>query len=127
MAKNRFRILYLILFIAYIGAVFYLCFGYFEPDMKVPRKLFGIRTDKVVHFLMFFPYVFLAQGAFCRKNPWKCLVFVIITGILTAFSMEMLQSELTTYRSTDPWDLSINLSAITLSSVILSLAMIRKP
>ena len=45
-----------IVFAVYILAVLVLCFGKFESTEDVPMDLWGIPTDKVVHFLMFFPF-----------------------------------------------------------------------
>ena len=48
-----------VLFAMYLVAVAVLCFGKFDSSQDVPKSLWGIPTDKVVHFLMFF-----------RFRPW---------------------------------------------------------
>ena len=126
MGNSRHRGIYLVLFILYIGAVSWLCFGRFESDMDIPRRIFGIETDKIVHFAIFFPYVFLAHGAFFRKNYWKTFTLAVIAATVTAFAMELLQGAVTSHRYTDPWDLVINISAITAASLILAVAALLK-
>ena len=108
-------------FILYLGVLVYLCFGHPTAFFKVPHSLWGIPIDKVIHFLMFFPYPFFAQAAFYFKNRWRSLVFVIITGIIFCFAFELLQDKITTYRTTDPWDLFYNVAAVTVGSTIIAL------
>lgn len=106
------------LFIIYMGAVAYICFGHPTAVIKVPRELWGIPFDKIVHFAIFFPYPFLAQEAFYFRDKWRSLVIAILTGLIFCFTFELLQEKITTYRTTDPWDLSINVAALTLGSFI---------
>ena len=58
-----------ILFAVYLAAVAFLCFGQFSSSQDVPMDLWGIPTDKVVHFLMFFPFPLLACLAFGARLP----------------------------------------------------------
>jgi len=110
------------LFILYLGALSYLCFGHPTAILKtIPRELWGLPFDKCVHFIMFFPYPFLAQEAFYRKNKWRSMVLTILTALAFCFAFELLQDKLTTYRSTDPWDLSINVASVTVGSIIVSI------
>ncbi len=108
-------------FILYMGFLAYLCFGHPTAFFKVPRTLWGIPIDKVIHFAMFFPYPFFAQAAFFFKNRWRSLVFVIITGIIFCYTFELLQDKITTYRTSDPWDLSANIAAVTIGSTIIAI------
>ena len=55
-----------ILFAVYLAAVLVLCFGKFPSSEDVPKYLWGIPTDKIVHFLMFLPFPVLAYLAFDR-------------------------------------------------------------
>jgi len=100
------------IFIIYLIIVAYLSFGHVTPPSSWPMKIYGIYLDKYVHFLMFFPYVILAHLAFCRKNFWRTLVIVLITGIFVSFPFELLQTAITEYRTTEPWDLVINMGAM---------------
>lgn len=125
-SRNK-RWLYVPLFVLYVGAIIYLCFGNFtDISGKVPLTILGIQTDRIVHFAMFFPYIFLAQAAFAGKNPWKTLVWVTISAIAMAYALELLQGVVTTTRTTDPWDLSINLSAVTTATLIMAIATSRR-
>lgn len=117
----------IVLFIIYIGCVTYLCFGQPPKSVHIPKELWGLPFDKCVHFLMFFPYPLLAHEAFYFKNKWRSLVLAILTGLVLCFAMELLQDKITTYRTTDPWDLSINVASVTISSIITSiLTLFRK-
>ena len=125
--KRVHHVIAILLFIIYIGFVTYLCFGHPPKSVHLPHELWGLPFDKCVHFLMFFPYPLLAHDAFYFKNKWRALVFAILTGLVLCFTMELLQDKITTYRTTDPWDLSINVASVTISSIITAvLALFRK-
>ena len=111
-----------IVFWLYIAAVLYLCFGKFDDLSSVPRSIWGIPTDKVVHFCMFFPFPILAFFAFdpftdtVRQSLLSCgLTFVI--GVLVAAGTEFGQSFLP-YRSGDHRDLVADCTALLISTVI---------
>ena len=55
-----------ILFGLYLVAVAVLCFARFPESEDVPKSLLGIPMDKIVHFLMFFPFPVLTYLAFDR-------------------------------------------------------------
>jgi len=120
---NKRRIFGIIILIAYIATVCYLCFGKFEDIPNVPRMLFGYPIDKVVHFFMFFPFPFLlwfAFGDLCKK-PWQTLLFIVIAfliGCLAAAGTEIGQQELTNYRSGDPLDFKADCISMAISSII---------
>lgn len=110
------------LFILYLGFLTYLCFGHPTTIFKtIPKELWGLPFDKCVHFIMFFPYPFMAQEAFVRKNKWRAMVLTILSALLFCFSFELLQGRLTTWRTTDPWDLSINVASVTAGSIIVAI------
>ena len=130
MSKSASRhITFIALFIIYLGVVAYLCFGHPAAFIKIPRTItllkWTVPTDKFIHFLMFFPYPFLAQEAFYFNNKWRSLVFVILTALAFCFTFELLQDEITKnlpYRRTsDPWDLSVNIAAVSIGSLIVSI------
>ena len=105
-----------------MGVLIYLYFGKFPPFLKLPRTILDIPSDKVGHFLMFLPYPFLAHGSsFTGKRKWRDLLFVHLSGIAIAFVFELLQSTLSTWRTTDPWDLVANVASITLATLILAI------
>ena len=116
------RIMARIIFWIYIAVVLFLCFGKFGNLHGVPRAIWGIPTDKVVHFLMFFPFpilAFLAYDVF-TDNLWKSLLFCLATflfGVLIAAGTEYGQSFLP-HRSGDRHDLQADVLALSISAFI---------
>lgn len=122
---------FLVLFLGYLGIVAWCCFGHFDSLPVVQSELFGIPMDKVVHFLMFLPFVFLGYMAFYSnsRKKWKSVLIalaVLAAGILIAAATELGQS-LTDYRSGDPWDLAADISGLGLAFVlVVALVLIQK-
>ena len=119
-----------ILFAAYLVAVAVLCFGKFESSQDMPMDLWGIPTDKIVHFLMFFPFLLLAYLAFDRYKGnrsssflWTGLAF--LGGCAYAAVTELVQSRLS-YRSGDPIDFQADFLALAASSVIILVVILLK-
>ncbi len=117
------NILGLTLFLAYLGAVAYCCFGHFSdlPEISVDKFL-GIPMDKIVHFLMFFPFPILCHIAFNGrgKRPGKpALVtgLVFLAGCLIAAATEIGQS-FTDYRSGDVLDFAADTLSLAISSIV---------
>ena len=108
----------IVLFLAYLGTVAWLCFGNFKPGPDIPRQVWNIPIDKVVHFLMFLPFPVLGTLAFEFHSWWRslCLSTMLANGI--AFLFEHLQSRITDTRITDPTDLNANLLGITAGLLI---------
>lgn len=110
------------LLLMYFAAVAYLCFANFDSVPQVSRYIFGIPTDKVVHFVMFFPFpilVFLAVDRFTTK-PWHSLLMMTgtyLVGCLLAAGTEYGQS-LLIYRSCDVMDFKADSLALAISSLI---------
>ena len=130
MTHNQ-KILFRILFLLYLTGVLYLCFGRFDNAPSVEWSLFGIPTDKLVHFCMFFPFPILAFLAFDRytETVRQTLTFVGVTlavGLLLAVGTEWGQAHFTDYRSADPWDFVADTSALVVSSILVSIWDIRK-
>lgn len=123
-----------ILFVLYLASVLWLCFGQFDSVPDVPRSLWGIPMDKIVHFLMFLPFPILAYYAFDRYSEkfWPSLLWSLVTlaaGIALAAGTEVGQARLTTYRSGDPLDFRADLLAMaagTLTVILLNLRKLRK-
>ena len=131
MTAKHLKILFRVLFFMYLASVLLLCFGKFSSAPSVPLKLFGIPTDKLVHFCMFFPFPILSFLAFDRftETVSRTLVFTGITlaaGILLALFTEWGQAYLTNYRSGDLWDLLADILALILSSLLVIFLDIRK-
>ena len=119
-----------IIFAVYVIAVLVLCFGKFESSQDMPKDLWGIQLDKIVHFLMFFPFPLLAYLAFDRYRekrwaaaPWTGVA--LAGGALFAAFTEIVQSRLS-YRSGDPADFKADFLAILLSSVIVLTVILLK-
>ena len=119
-----------ILFAVYLAAVAFLCFGQFSSSQDVPMALWGIPTDKVVHFLMFFPFPLLACLAFggYRGKPGQAVLktaLAFLAGCAFAAGTEWVQTRLP-YRSGDPVDFQADTLALLLSSVIVLLLVLVK-
>ncbi|MBR1926668.1 MAG: VanZ family protein [Bacteroidales bacterium] len=120
-----------ILFLAYLGMVLWCCFGHFDNLPKVQRHVLGIQTDKVVHFIMFLPFVFLGYLSFAsitkKRSGAALLAFaVFLVGILMAVATEKAQS-LTTYRSGDVMDFVADAGGLALAFLcVLALILLRK-
>ena len=129
------RIVAQIVFWIYIAAVLYLCFGKFGHIRGVPRRIWGVPTDKFVHFCMFLPFTVLAYFAFKPGKTdrlWKSLLFCTVTflvGVLIAAGTEYGQTFLP-YRSGDRRDLQADVMALAAGTfivlVIVSVTHLRK-
>ena len=129
MTRKR-NILALVLFAVYLGAVAYCCFGHFNDLPEIGQdSLFGIPMDKVVHFLMFFPFPILCFIVFSNHvyKTWHtilavCVVF--LAGCLIAAGTEIGQS-FTDYRSCDIMDFVADATSLAISSVIVLIIDLR--
>ncbi len=125
------KILFQVIFYLYVAAVLFLCFAHFEQTPSIEWSLFGIPSDKVVHFCMFFPFPILAFLAFDRytETVSSTLLFsgiTLLVGILLAGGTEWGQAHLTDYRSGDPLDLLADGLALVLSTLLVIFLDIRK-
>lgn len=123
--KKR-NILALLLFLAYLAAIAYCCFWQFNELPNIGQdSIFGIPMDKIVHFLMFFPFPFLCFLAFVRRtykahHTVIAVGIVFLTGCVIAAGTEIGQS-FTEYRSGDVLDFAADALALAISSVIVML------
>lgn len=111
-------------------AVLFLCFAELGSFNNVRKEIFNIPVDKVVHFLMFFPFPILAYVSFGRftKNPLHSLLLslgLFIIGFLIAIGTEAVQ-EFLKYRTGDAKDLMADGLALGISSIIVLIADLRK-
>ena len=118
-----------IVFAVYILTVLVLCFGEFENTEDVPKYLWGLPTDKIVHFLMFLPLAVLTYFAFDGYSQkrgvsilWAAIAFAC--GCLFAAGTELVQSGLS-YRSGDPADFLADFLGLLVSSVIVLLVILK--
>lgn len=119
-----------VLFAMYLVAVAVLCFGKFDSSQDVPKSLWGIPTDKVVHFLMFFPLPALAYLAFDRYKGNRSSSFLwagvaFLAGCAYAAGTELIQSRLS-YRSGDPVDFQADFLALAACSVFILIIILLK-
>ena len=127
MNMRKQRILAILLFILYLCAVAYCCFGHFNDLPQIGQdSRWGIPMDKVVHFIMFFAFPILCYAAFRPKSEkgWRIALAVAIIfaiGCAMAAGTEIGQSS-TTYRSGDPMDFLADFTALASTSVITLLA-----
>ena len=68
-----------ILSAVYLAAVSFICFWNFGSLANVPATWLGIESDKVVHFLMFLPFVPLGCGCFelRSKGPVRAILAIV--------------------------------------------------
>ena len=105
----------------YIAAIAYLCFGHFDNLPHPDKHLFGIETDKLVHFCMFLPFPILSYFAI-GKVPGtygKALLLVLViflSGCIVAASTEIIQSRIP-YRTADHLDFLADGIALGISSL----------
>ena len=115
------KTLKILLFIIYLGMVAYVCFDNFDslPDMS--STFLGIPKDKIVHFIMFFPFPLLAYMVFGRfKTDWKAVLWtavIFVAGCLLASLTEIVQSTLS-YRSAEIADFRADCIALAISSIM---------
>lgn len=86
----------ILLFAFYLAAVAYLCFLKPGSIPVLQQFIFGIPTDKVIHFIMFLPYPILAYISFRpdRKGVLThmlALIAIIAVGAAMAMGVERLQ------------------------------------
>lgn len=120
--KTGYRIFFKIIFLLYITAVAYACFGHFSEVPNLSQPWLGVPNDKILHFLMFLPFPILCYLSFGqkRRNPWRAMLGVIlifIIGCLVAAGTEVVQSYLS-YRSGDPTDFVADCLSLFISSLV---------
>lgn len=123
--KTAFKVLFFI----YLAGVLFLCFGRFDNAPSVPSVL-GIQVDKILHFLLFFPFPILAFLAFDKHTETVAtsLIFTGISlagGILLALATEFGQA-LTSWRSGDIWDFLADVTGLIVGSILVLYIDIRK-
>ena len=114
----------------YFVAVLVLCLA---PPQQIPglhMAFWGIPADKIIHFLMFFPYPAIAYIAFrpAEGRKWRhilVLLAVFCAGIGIAMGTEMLQS-LSKYRSYELTDFYADVFGMECCAFITALFIIFK-
>ena len=125
-AKTYFRILLAV----YLVTVFILCFGKFEAGPDISMSVWGIPTDKLVHFAMFLPFPILTYFSLgghleSRRSRILALLQILFAGLLLAVATESAQSFIP-YRSGEWFDLLADSLGILTATLILLPFVCRK-
>src|SRR5574344_430677 len=114
------------LFCLYLGLVSFFCFYNISmPDVDLAKYFLGIRLDRYAHFIMFFPYPFIAwltcnySRHLTKWNKYSLLI-TFLTGILLAVSTELIQGILLKSREGDILDFVADFCGIAIGSLIVS-------
>ncbi|MEG1485286.1 MAG: VanZ family protein [Bacteroidales bacterium] len=124
MDKNKIYITVTALFLLYLLTVLFFClYNFTNNNINLAEYFFGIRLDRVFHFLMFLPYPFVCWLFFNYNKYIKIFkeytfAAIILSGILFASMAEASQELLTTYRDSDPYDLAANITGILIGSLL---------
>lgn len=119
-----------ILFVLYLAAVAYLCFSNSAGLPRIPAFSFP-GADKLVHFLMFFPFTPLLwfssrrSGNVTSQETVKRLGLICLTGFAFGLSTEIIQAILP-YREADIKDLLADTLGIAASALVLVAIIKRK-
>lgn len=120
---NRFTWASRVMLIIYVAAVLVLCLVNIPTVEELPKTIFGIPLDKVLHFCMFLPYPILIYGSFhnMTSRPYGhmlMLMTIILSGLGFAFGIEFLQG-LTESRSAEFLDFIADALGLFTSSFII--------
>ena len=123
-------LIYRIAMLVYLVVVGYLCFARIDGIQSAPLSIFGIASDKVVHFLMFLPFAPLAFLCLGRKaaTPVRAVLVtlaIFLVGCVIAGATEVMQGW-TGYRTSDPRDFVADTLALALGSVAVIIMEARK-
>ena len=121
-SKRNYHALWIVLFCLYMAGVAWLYFSSGEVSFELPKSLFGIPFDKVVHYSMFLPFPILFTLALDFRSWWRTLSISSLLAVAIAFLFETLQSRITETRVTDPADLNANVLGITTGLAIMVIA-----
>lgn len=93
----------------------------FKPSDGMKLQLFE-GMDKVVHFCMYAGLSFIIWFEFFRvhekRNSFKAFLAMFLIPLMFSGVMEILQSELTTYRSADILDFLFNIAGVVFANII---------
>lgn len=119
MALKR-RHMAILLFAFYLAAVAYLCFLKPGSIPVLQQFIFGIPTDKVIHFIMFLPYPVLAYISFRpdRKGVLThMLTFIAIIAVGAAMAMGVERLQIAAGRNYDIKDFYANIAGMAAGAV----------
>lgn len=121
------KILIKTLYIIYIAMVLFFCFYSFSSsDIDLGKHFLGIRLDRYVHFIMFFPYSFITWLS-CRytvSNPFirkYAQALTLASGLVFAGMTELFQSWFFS-RSGDILDFAADSVSIVTGCIVIAIA-----
>ena len=123
--RNLRRSFLWILFFTYIVGVFLLMVLTINTGkVDVPKYVLGIESDKIVHFIIFLPYITLAWIAFVSGKPAgnkkRSVLLIFVSGLFLAVLTESAQL-MNPQREFDLMDIMadvVSLSAVALCMLI---------
>lgn len=120
MALKR-RHMAILLFAFYLAAVAYLCFLKPGSIPVLQQFIFGIPTDKVIHFIMFLPYPILAYISFRPDRNGvltHMLTFIAIIAVGAAMAMGVERLQIAAGRNYDIKDFYANIAGMAAGAAI---------
>ena len=121
--KANLKKISLALFCIYLAAVAALCFlrPSSLPEMNI-KTFLGLPIDKVLHFIMFFPYPVLSGLSFMYRRfslgrNFLILLVLTIAGAGLAYGTEVIQRE-TGYRSYDMGDYIADMAGMAAGAIL---------
>lgn len=122
MNKRQVVILSRVVSVVYLAVISYLCFARFNSLHSIGGQ------DKVVHFIMFFPYSFLVYGSLGKRieSGWRSLfqiILIFLSGCVVAALTEIVQIYIP-YRGGDFLDFRADILSIGISSLIVFIIVI---
>lgn len=119
-------LIFQLILLVYIVAVAYLCFANFDKAQNFQKYIFGIPTDKLVHFCMFFPFPIISFFASDKRSTTifgalASFVIVCSYGCIFAGITEIIQGMLP-YRTEDLADFGADCLAICTSALFTFIA-----
>lgn len=128
--SRKAKIFFRILLAVYLVTVLFLCFGKFGEGPDISLSFWGIPTDKLVHFAMFFPFpilTYFSLGARPRekKRLFFALLQILFAGFILAVFTESAQHFIP-YRSGEWSDLFADTLGLLTATLILFPFVCRK-
>ncbi len=110
------------IFYLYIALVLFASlYSFNDTKIDLSDYIFGIRVDRIVHYILFLPYsviAWLAFGSTLKRYPGKySKYYILLSGMIISSLTEYLQT-LTPYRDFDLLDLTSNYLGIISGSLI---------
>lgn len=125
---NRLTGISRVLLAMYLVAMGVLLFSTFNNGSLLQVNVWGLPADKVEHFILFFPFVFLVYFSFlpCFKNRSMALFLLLIflAGIAVGGLTELVQALLPA-RACDLYDFLTDTLSILVSFIILIIFVVK--